>query len=205
MNQTVVPLKGIPILHQPSNFLLKEEEKFFILNNENFSLDNKQYKSPLSSQNLYLLNSPELKRIKSFFEETINNYKEDIIEIKDELYMTNSWFTINNKEHFHHKHSHPNVFLSMIYYIQCESGDLEFYTKSSLQEGFNLDYTIKKYNIFNSTKWILKTKTNDVVIFPGWIQHKTTPNLNDEKRIALVANFFIRGKLGSLHEELYLK
>jgi uncharacterized protein (TIGR02466 family) len=205
MSSTVIPLKGIPIFHETSNFVLNEEEKNIIIHQEKFKLDQEIYKSPHSSLNLYLLNSPELKRIKSFFKETINKFKENVLEIKNELYMTNSWFTINDKQHFHHKHSHPNVFLSMIYYVQCESGNLEFYIKSSLQEGFNFDYTVKNYNIFNCTKWTLKTKTNDIVIFPGWIDHKTTPNLSNEKRIALVANFFIRGKLGSLHEELYLK
>jgi uncharacterized protein (TIGR02466 family) len=205
MNTIVTPLKGIPISFSNTNFTLTQEEKNIIYQQDNYMLGDGEHTAPSSSKDLYVLNKPGLNRIKYFFEDIIKDYKENVIEITDEIYMTNSWITFNNKKHFHHKHRHPNVFLSMIYYVASESGDLQFYFKSSLQEGFYLDYTIKNYNIFNSTKWTFEVKTKDIIIFPGWVTHSTTSNLSDEKRIAIVANFFIRGKLGTAHEELYLK
>ena len=40
-------------------------------------------------------------------------------------------------------------------------------------------------------------KTGDVVIFPGWILHGTTPNKSDMDRIVIGANYFINGTVGT--------
>lgn len=204
MNGQVIPLQAVPIFHSQSNFILTQEEKDLIYKENNSKLSENKKTTPLASKENCLLNKPDFSRIKIFFENTIKDYKENVLEITNDIYMTTSWFTINNKNDFHHKHAHPNTFLSMIYYVECESGNLIFYPKSSLQEGFNLEYDIKNFNVFNSTKWTINIKPNDIVIFPGWITHSTSPNLSDKKRIALVASFFLKGKFGSEYEELYL-
>ena len=43
----------------------------------------------------------------------------------------------------------------------------------------------------------IKPRTGDLVIFPGWITHSCTENENDEDRIALGVNYFLKGEIGS--------
>lgn len=34
----------------------------------------------------------------------------------------------------------------------------------------------------------LKVKTNDVLVFPGWLNHRTQPNTTDTERIVMTYN-----------------
>ena len=40
------------------------------------------------------------------------------------------------------------------------------------------------------TIWrLIEVKTNDILVFPGWLQHKTQPNVTDEDRVVLTFNY----------------
>ena len=40
------------------------------------------------------------------------------------------------------------------------------------------------------TIWrLIEVKTNDILVFPGWLQHKTQPNNTDEDRVVLTVNY----------------
>jgi hypothetical protein len=44
--------------------------------------------------------------------------------------------------------------------------------------------------ISNENIWsTLPTKTNDVLVFPSWLQHRTQPNISNEDRWVLTTNF----------------
>ena len=93
---------------------------------------------------------------------------------------------------------HPNTFISLVYYVKCkgEGGNIVFeLEKTRLQEGFNFNYTIDKYNEYNSLTWTFKTKEGMIAIFPGWLRHSTTP-FEGKERIIIGANFFITGTIG---------
>ena len=42
----------------------------------------------------------------------------------------------------------------------------------------------------------MPVSTNDIICFPGDLVHGTTPNLDDEDRMTLGVNFFIKGEIG---------
>ena len=48
----------------------------------------------------------------------------------------------------------------------------------------------------NSCRLYIDIKENDLIIFPGWLQHGTTPNLSDSSRIMIGANYFLKGSIG---------
>ena len=67
---------------------------------------------------------------------------------------------------------------------------------SRIQEGYNVSYKILQQNIFNCRTINLSVKTGDVVIFPGWCEHKALPNEDDSPRIILGTNYFLTGTFG---------
>jgi len=197
-----------------------EDTKFFLNKKEINFIENLRYKKTHNvttrdtgvkvSQSENVLEYKQLKRIKNFFIEKIEEYKNNLLEIKNELKLVQSWTTYNVKGTSHHAHNHPNTFISLVYYVKCseQGGDIVFeLPKSRLQEGFNFNYNIKRFNIYNSTTWRILTKTGRIVIFPGWIQHYSTPQETDEKRIILGANFFLQGTIGEKnnHDLINLK
>lgn len=186
---------AIPIASENTTFLLNEKEKQ-IIKSLTYKENGDKVKVSLSSN---ILEDKKLKRIKSFFLKKIKEYKENIIEIENTISLTQSWSTINIKGSHHHIHSHPNSFLSLVYYVDCDinSGDfMVLKDKSSIQKGYNFNYTIKNFNEFNSDTWRFNTIPGQIIIFPGHLNHYSTPHLGDEDRIIIGANFFVEGILG---------
>jgi len=205
-------LNALPIVCEDTNFVLSKKEINFIEKLEYKKTHNMttQDTGVKVSQSEEVLKHKELKRVKNFIVNKIEEYKNNILEISNELKLVQSWTTYNVKGTSHHNHAHPNTFISLVYYVKCpeQGGDILFeLPKSRLQEGFNFNYSIKKFNIYNSTTWRIITKTGKIVIFPGWIPHQSTPQEVNDKRIILGANFFLQGIIGEKnnHDLINLK
>lgn len=186
-----------------SNLILDKNE-LEILKKEKFKNSNNH--SVLFSNNIKVLETPKLSRIKKFFDKSIEYYTREIWGIGDEFNMIHSWVTINRQNSFHPLHQHPNAILSLTYYIQAESGNLQlFISKPSINEGFNFDYKIIKKTNFNTNTIDIPIHSQKMVIFPGYLDHKTTPNQSNKDRIMLGANYFIKGIIGSDKDVTTLK
>ena len=61
---------------------------------------------------------------------------------------------------------------------------------------FGFIFNISELNVFNSKNWTIPVRSGDIVIYPGWVNHTTTPNEHETPRVVLGANFFARGKFG---------
>ena len=189
----LVNLKPIPIYKENVNLSLSKEE-LSLLKNLEFYNENGFYITKDSN----IFNNNKFDKIKKLMNKKANLYKDKILEIKNEIYLTQSWATINKKGSSHFMHKHPNTFISVVYYVSCKDGVLFFdLHKSQLEEGFNFEYTIENFNVYNSTTWKVYVKTGDIVIFPGWIHHKSLINDYETDKFLIGCNYFIKGELGS--------
>jgi uncharacterized protein (TIGR02466 family) len=193
----ILNLKAIPIAHEANVYSLNKKELNVIKKTK--------YRSPKKghylSETITLLENKNLISLKKFIIKKAEEYTRNVLEIRDQIYLTQSWSTINNTNAIHETHHHRNTFISLVYYAQCKSGSIQFKLgTTSIEECFNFQYTINKFNIFNSQSWTLPMKTGDVVLFPGHIHHGSLPNKSSEPRIIVGANFFIKGSLGTKRE-----
>ena len=187
---------GSGIYHSSSKINLNKEKR--ILANLEYGRLGGDDLSNLISKNRYILKDPRLSNIKMVFDEHVQYYLNNVLGINNEVKELNSWVTINKQNDYHHSHTHPNVFISLCYYPQVESGELVFrFPKSSIQNIFNLNYNIIKFTPFNSSQLHISLKTNDIVIFPGDLEHSSTPNKLNTDRVMIGANYFLKGVLGS--------
>ena len=195
---TTTPFNALPICKDETDFRLNKDEFDFILNKTEYR-DSKSFSGGvLLSKDTDVLRHEPMSRTKKFIIDKILDYRDNILQIEDDLGMTQSWSTINHKGNNHHEHNHPNTLISCVYYAQASSGDFVIKVpQSRIQEGFNFSYKIKEYNPFNSLSWTFEVKNGDVVIFPGWILHGTTRNESDIDRIVIGANYFINGTVGT--------
>jgi len=197
MVKSVLHMYSSPVLYEETDFKLTEEEKNYVLN--------VQYRRPKGfndhsnmSSDTFLLEAKQLKRVKEYFDKKVKEYTDDILEIDNEFYMTQSWSTINYKGCSHRTHNHPNAILSLVYYVDCESG--EFYLDRLTQTGYNFNYKVKKYNIHNSPRWQIPVKSQDILIFPAWLPHGSLINNSDKDRLLIGSNYFVKGILGNQQE-----
>ena len=149
------------------------------------------------SSNVKLLDLPELSRLKQICEEHLLNYVDTVLNCEQKFYITNSWATKNNKGQHHHVHNHPNSLISGVLYLQVpEKSDIEFHHKCGLKQAFDLSFSIKNYNIFNSDTWFLPVKQGQILLFPSWVRHSVSVHNHNDPRIVLGFNTFAKGTFG---------
>jgi uncharacterized protein (TIGR02466 family) len=150
----------------------------------------------VASNNNYILNEPEFKNLNQFITEAVNEYLNIIYKpkFKNELFVTQSWLNWTKKGQFHHKHEHPNSFVSGVLYIQTDAtkDKITFYKSGYSQLFLPTD----NYDNMNSTSWWFRVKTGAIVLFPSSLTHSVELVTSDETRISLAFNTFVKGILG---------
>lgn len=170
----------------------KQELEFFKKSSET------PYKNEgnMTSLNRYIVNEPEMATIKAEIETAVNYYMKQIISAKPEVqaYITQSWLNFTSENQWHHKHAHPNSFLSGVYYIDAdEQNDKITFFKDDYKQ-IKLEPT--EWHLWNSQSWWLTVKTGQIVVFPSSLIHMVQQKAGDNIRCSLAFNIFLRGTIG---------
>jgi len=172
---------------------LTEEELLFIDKNK---LNINRNENNTVSKNNYILNNKEFKNLKEELDLRVQDYFNKIISPIDGItpYVTQSWLNYTEKNQSHHEHEHSNSIISGVFYIKCNKNidSIKFINKKY----DSIKIEVKEYNIWNSTSLSLLVKTGDIILFPSWLTHMVETNQEDDTRISLAFNVFVKGTLG---------
>ena len=147
------------------------------------------------SKDSYVLKHEKLKDVKNFIVETVNKYCEKILNTKQRLVITQSWFNKNPTGSKHHEHVHPNSIISGVMYFQIDQTLPPIQFSKSNQDGVKLDPI--KYNVLNSDTFLLPCKPGELILFPSNLRHSVPINTGMPDRISLSFNTFSIDALGS--------
>jgi len=145
----------------------------------------------------YILDRKEFKELKSILTDKINNYFQEVYapSNKDlELYITQSWLNYTTENEFHHSHHHSNSIASGVFYFKADKDDHICFEKD---KSFALDIPSDQTNNFNAKVWGVSVEPSMLVVFPSRVTHSVQQKSNNNLRISLAFNTFIRGTLGS--------
>jgi uncharacterized protein (TIGR02466 family) len=149
-----------------------------------------------TSEDKEILNNSKLKNIRKFIESSVDEYYKNVYVPKNEnsLRITQSWCNYTEPGEYHHKHEHPNSFISGVFYLQAniETDRIYFY-KNGYQ---NLKTTPKDFNAYNSDSWWLEAFTGRMYIFPSSLTHMVETVHGIDTRISLSFNTFPVGNFG---------
>ena len=155
----------------------------------------------MTSADNYLLDKPGLENLKAFVLSAVQHYMDKVIVAdKDKVtpYITQSWLNYTEAGQFHHKHAHPNSFLSGVLYIDADEKNDKIYF---YQDGYKqIKIPPKEWNLFNSESWFFTVKTYQIVVFPSHLTHMVEAKAGDNRRCSLAFNTFLRGKIGQQSE-----
>ena len=104
-----------------------------------------------------------------------------------------SWVNVHNKGAVTVEHNHGAGIMAITTYLNLPEGGgyIEYKDPLEYQKGFHhrkeLDWKWKE----------LKAQTGDVLMFPGWLLHRTQPSNSYEERWVLTTNIAIYGPKGS--------
>jgi uncharacterized protein (TIGR02466 family) len=170
------------------------------------SKDLRKNKGNWTSANKNILDS-NFSDIRNFIQEHINNYVKDIVSPEEsiDVYITQSWINVTKPKESHHQHTHPNSFISGVFYFSVEHlVDSIIFSKKHDREFL---FPTKSPNQFNSSNYFLKLTNGDLVIFPSNLPHHVENTISEAPRISLSFNTFIKGQIGNNEDStgLYLK
>lgn len=155
-------------------------------------------KSNKTTKDTYVLDSLELADLKSFFLDALNEYTTAVYNKQINLRITQSWLNLTHRNESHHKHFHPNSFISGVFYVKSTQLDRIYFDKNSNNEALSVD--VKELNKWNSKSWWLPAAQGTLLLFHSGLTHHVAPT-QSEQRVSLSFNTFFDGDFGS-HDNL---
>lgn len=131
---------------------------------------------------------PEVQQIIKQMEEPAQQVLKYLGYNPSPLKVTGCWANISGPGSYHKEHSHPNNFLSAVYYVKAPEGGntINFHDPRSVA------HIIAPHgatpNAKNASTVFLEVTPGTLVIFPSWLRHSVDPNNSDESRISLAFN-----------------
>ena len=113
----------------------------------------------------------------------------DQLEVEYQNFIvTACWANLSPKGSFHIAHSHPNNFLSGVYYARTASGGdtINFHDPRPQQD--IMAPPVKRHNRFNSTRATIQVQPGHLVVFPAWFVHSVSANMSDVLRVSISFN-----------------
>jgi len=149
-----------------------------------------------SSSDNFVLEHKEMKKLKEFLQKCVDDFLKLVVNpdmSKVGLRITQSWTNNTTNLQYHHKHAHPNSYLSGVLYVQTTSNDkITFHDEPYEQLRINP----VEWNVYNSSSWWLPAEAGSLFLFKSSLTHSTPPRTDDQTRISLAFNTFPYGDLG---------
>lgn len=151
--------------------------------------------SNLKSKNNFILRNKKLKKLKKFFEDSINTYGKEVLGFEKKISITQAWSNQNNKGSEHHIHYHPNSLVSGVFYLKVEGTGCPIVFSLSDRKELVINELNTTYNYRNMA---LDVKNGDLILFPSNLQHQVPINNTDTTRYSISFNTFIFEKFGNV-------
>jgi len=168
-----------------------EEETDFLLN-----LEQKPNDGNTTSKERHLLDDPKLASLREFVDASVASYFKEIYSPKNEvsLRITQSWVNYTKPGQWHHKHAHPNSFISGVFYIKAnkETDRIHFF-KDGYQQ---IKLPVDQFNLYNSESWWLPVGTGELILFPSSFTHMVEAVKGEDLRVSMSFNTFPVGYVG---------
>lgn len=170
---------------------LSDEELVFIKNQET-----RPNMGNTTSTDNTILKSKELTQLRDFIETSVADYFATVYNAKHnvDLKVTQSWANYTNPGQYHHKHAHPNSFVSGVFYIRADKAKDKIYF---YRDGYEqIKFPPREWNVWNSESWWFEVGTGDLVLFPSSLTHMVQTVETEQTRISLAFNTFPVGQVG---------
>ena len=151
------------------------------------------------SKDLHVLNNPVLKDFKEIILNKIKTYWNDDLQLDCKFNLTTSWFTHLNNNSKGDWHNHSNSYLSGVFYFGDYFSEIKFRDFTPTLYGFKRT----KYNLYNSTEWVMQPEKGLLVLFPSTLYHSILPSKESRKSMAF--NIIPVGEYGDGDSKVNIK
>lgn len=126
-------------------------------------------------------------------EQTAKAYAQNVLRLHiREWGIDNIWVNINGRNSTNMLHTHPHVQVAGVYYVKVpEDANSELVFYHPAHEIIHRDipsHLYSEYKPSNAVAHYHMPVENQIVLFPGWLQHLVMPNQSDDDRISISFN-----------------
>ncbi len=117
--------------------------------------------------------------------------------------FTGCWATISAAGASHRIHSHPNNFLSGVYYVQTQPGANSINFHDPRVQTSIIRPPITALTGHNTDQVVVKVTNGSLLVFPSYLQHSVDSNHSGEERISISFNMMFSGFTENLSKPLW--
>jgi uncharacterized protein (TIGR02466 family) len=178
---------------------LSEEELAFVN-----AQDTRPNTGNTTSVNHFVLRDPVMTPLRGWIEDCVAEYFKATTNPKHNvnLRITQSWFNYSKPGQHHHKHSHPNSFVSGVFYLDTNLDDRIYFYRSGWQQ---IKFPPDSWNLYNSESWWFEAAQGRLILFPSSLEHMVPTIQGQKTRISMSFNTFPVGTVGDEMELTGLK
>ena len=117
--------------------------------------------------------------------------------------ITGCWATVLAKGAIHKSHSHPNNFLSGVYYVRTHPGadTINFHDPRS-QTGV-IRPPVVELTAENTDQVVVRVTNGTLLMFPSYLEHSVDTNVSAEERISISVNIMFSSFAEKLSKPLW--
>lgn len=121
----------------------------------------------------------------------------------DAFEITGCWATVLAKGAAHKAHSHPNNFLSGVYYVRTDAGADRINFHDPRRQAGVIRPPVVELTAENTDQVVVSVRSGTLLIFPSWLEHSVDANPNEAERISVSFNVMLSSFTEQLSQPLW--
>lgn len=121
----------------------------------------------------------------------------------DELEVTACWANVLARGASHKMHSHPNNFLSGVYYVRTYPGADTINFHDPRNQTSVIRPPVVELSAENTDQAVVQVTNGTMLMFPSYLHHSVDPNLSEVERISISFNMMFPSFTENLSKPLW--
>jgi uncharacterized protein (TIGR02466 family) len=120
-----------------------------------------------------------------------------------ELLITGCWANVNAPGAEHRMHTHPNNFLSGVYYVRVFAGAETINFHDPRPQTGIIRPPVNELTAYNTDQVVLPVRSGMLILFPAWLPHSVDANRSEQERVSLSFNLMFASYAETVSEPLW--
>ena len=121
----------------------------------------------------------------------------------EDFETTGCWANIQAKGASHAVHSHPNNFLSGVYYVQTHPGADTVNFHDPRNQTAVIRPPVTELTAENTDQVVVRVSNGTLLVFPSYLQHYVSPNTSNDERVSVSFNVMFSSFTENLSKPLW--
>jgi len=117
--------------------------------------------------------------------------------------ITGCWATVLARGAAHKAHSHPNNFLSGVYYVRTRPGSDAINFHDPRTQAGVIRPPVVELTAENTDQVVVRVTNGTLLMFPSYLEHSVDANVNEEERISVSFNVMFSSFTENLSKPLW--